>query len=274
MPTTLNNIYVTLYGHADNDPPGTDTTSLGGHAGGTGTYDDPVTAAANSAGLSGQFAYGTKFYVPELQKYFVIGDLMANNSGGDAHVDLWVQSNAGTPQSVSNAAENALTGNYQLILNPSPDEPVNHTRLINAASDIGSVVGDNASVDPSPVASIGDPGSDNPTPVADDPGGNDSGFGGGGNGGFGHWRGNRGTDNPAPVATDDPGGDDSGAGAGGNGGFGHWRGGGGHWGVQEGALSGGCSSRYPQNQTNADQSAVDDGGSADLWSFHHWNHHG
>ena len=143
MATTLNNIYVTLYGHADNDPPGSDTTSLGGHAGGTGTFDDPVTAAANSVGLSGQFSYGTKFYVPELQKYFVVADYMANTSGGANHVDLWVQSQANTPASQSNAAENALTGNYQIILDPPSNHPVNGTPLISASSDLSSVMGNN-----------------------------------------------------------------------------------------------------------------------------------
>lgn len=169
MATTLNNVYVTLYGHADNDPPGSDTTSLGGHAGGTGTFDDPVTAAANSAGLSGQFAYGTKFYVPELQKYFVIGDYMANTSGGANHVDLWVQSQSNTPASQSNAAENALTGNYQIILNPPANQPVNGTPLITAANDLNSVVGDH-DTGTTPAAAAPEPAPAQPVvtqPVAD-----------------------------------------------------------------------------------------------------------
>jgi hypothetical protein len=145
MATTVNNVYVTLYGYADNDPPGSDTTSLGGHAGGTGSFNDPITAAANSSGLSGQFSYGTKFYVPELQKYFVIGDYMANTSGGDSHVDLWVGGNASTPASQSNSAENALTDHYQIILDPPSNEPVNTTPLLTAANNLDAVLNHDSS---------------------------------------------------------------------------------------------------------------------------------
>ena len=141
---TLVDVYATLYGYADNDPPGSDTTSLGGHAGGTGSFNDPITAAANSSGLSGQFSYGTKFYVPELGKYFIIRDYMADASGGASHVDLWVGGDASTPASQQNAAEWALTDNYQIILNPPSNEPVNTTPLITAAHNLDAVLNHNA----------------------------------------------------------------------------------------------------------------------------------
>ena len=101
-----------------------------------GTFNDPITAAANSSGLSGQFSYGTKFYIPELEKYFIIGDYMADASGGASHVDLWVGGDASIPASQQNAAEWALTNNYQIILNPPSNEPVNTTPLITAADNL------------------------------------------------------------------------------------------------------------------------------------------
>jgi 3D (Asp-Asp-Asp) domain-containing protein len=78
---------ITFYGAADNDPPGSREIAfpnvMHGQAGGTGTFDDPITFAAQQ----GRFAPGTKIYVPDVRRYFILEDTCASCSG--SHVDLW-----------------------------------------------------------------------------------------------------------------------------------------------------------------------------------------
>lgn len=62
-------VELTFYGYPDNDPPGADTAyNCGGRnyvAGGTGTYDDPLTMAS----AEGEFSQCEIIYVPYLEKY-------------------------------------------------------------------------------------------------------------------------------------------------------------------------------------------------------------
>ncbi|NKQ58889.1 hypothetical protein HFP15_39205 [Amycolatopsis sp. K13G38] len=83
---------ITFYAAADNDPPGSTAIAFsrsGGAptphdtAGGTGTFADPLTFAA----ADGEFPPGTRIYVPEVQRYFVLEDTCANCTG--THIDLW-----------------------------------------------------------------------------------------------------------------------------------------------------------------------------------------
>ncbi|GAA3435694.1 hypothetical protein [Kutzneria kofuensis] len=78
---------ITFYGAADNDPPGSREIAfpdvMHGRAGGTGTFDDPITFAAQQ----GSFKPGTKIYVPDVRRYFILEDTCANCAG--SHVDLW-----------------------------------------------------------------------------------------------------------------------------------------------------------------------------------------
>lgn len=81
---------VTFYSALDKSPLGSlliaFPTVLHGLAGGSGTYNDPVTFAA----APGVFAPGTKIYVPDLERYFVLEDLCA--SCGGTHLELWLGS--------------------------------------------------------------------------------------------------------------------------------------------------------------------------------------
>ncbi|TNC24348.1 hypothetical protein [Amycolatopsis alkalitolerans] len=81
---------VSFYSSVDKSPLGTlliaFPTILHGLAGGSGTYDDPVTFAA----APGAFAPGTRIYVPDLRRYFVLEDLCA--SCGGTHIELWTGS--------------------------------------------------------------------------------------------------------------------------------------------------------------------------------------
>jgi hypothetical protein len=74
-------------------------------AGGTGTYSDPITLAVGHSIINGKdigdYAYGTKFYVPNLRKYFTAADACGDgntpqagpcHTGFNGHVwlDLYV----------------------------------------------------------------------------------------------------------------------------------------------------------------------------------------
>lgn len=69
------NVKLTFYGWPDNDPPGNSIAypglGLSSHqgAGGTGTYDDPITVAVITQSNNGFWSPGTMMYLPSLQKY-------------------------------------------------------------------------------------------------------------------------------------------------------------------------------------------------------------
>jgi 3D (Asp-Asp-Asp) domain-containing protein len=88
-------VYVTYYGWADNDPPGkaiaypksSYPSSKHEEAGGSGSFDDPITFASDPR----VFPVGTKIYVPYIKKYVIMEDLCASCSGN--HIDIWMESN-------------------------------------------------------------------------------------------------------------------------------------------------------------------------------------
>ncbi|TCO49706.1 hypothetical protein EV192_11476 [Actinocrispum wychmicini] len=94
------------YSARDNSPAGTRAIAFPNsrhrEAGGTGTFDDPLTLAAGK----GQMAVGTKVYVPDVQRYFVMEDLCSFCANGD--ILLWA--GAATDSGVS-ACERSLTRN-------------------------------------------------------------------------------------------------------------------------------------------------------------------
>jgi 3D (Asp-Asp-Asp) domain-containing protein len=106
---------ITFYGAADNDPPGSREIAypgvLHGQAGGAGTFDDPITFAAQD----GRFAPGTKIYVPDVRRYFILEDSCASCSG--SHIDLWA--GAATDRGIVRC-EDSLTrqGSRPYQLNP------------------------------------------------------------------------------------------------------------------------------------------------------------
>lgn len=136
---TVTNVPITFYGSYDNDPQG----SLGiahpvihQEAGGTGTYQDPLTFASPAG--TGEYAWGTVIYVPEVQKYFIREDECAvswtapSGCGPVSHVDLYV-GNPSADQSVLNC-ESALTpsgGTGQIIVDPPADLTVDPNPIWN-----------------------------------------------------------------------------------------------------------------------------------------------
>ena len=71
---------ITFYGFPDNDPPSKDIAfpAIHAQAGGTGTFDDPITAAVATPENGGRITPGTRLYVPSLQKYLIIEDSCAS----------------------------------------------------------------------------------------------------------------------------------------------------------------------------------------------------
>jgi len=119
---------VTLFGYADNDPPGTAIAHpvVHQHASGAGTYADPITFAANAK----QFAPGTRIYVPYLQKYFIMEDDCATAiktaNAATPLVDLWAGGTASSDVRELLNTESYFTRSLaQVIIDPAPNHPVN-----------------------------------------------------------------------------------------------------------------------------------------------------
>jgi hypothetical protein len=73
--------YTTGYDYWDNTPAGSAIISdpiLHKRAGGTGTYADPITLAVGHSIIGGKdildYPAGTKFYIPNLRRYFIVED--------------------------------------------------------------------------------------------------------------------------------------------------------------------------------------------------------
>ena len=117
------------------DPPGsTEIAHPNDHhqeAGGTGTYADPLSLAADPRAIQ----VGTRVYYPQLRKYFVMEDDCAQcitdwRSSRTPHIDLWTGDYQG---SALLACENALTpdGRVAVEVNPPPGRPVDPRPLFN-----------------------------------------------------------------------------------------------------------------------------------------------
>jgi hypothetical protein len=117
---------VTLYGYADNDPPGVKIAHPRMHseAGGTGTYDDPITFAANPK----RFPPGTKIYVPHMRKYFIMEDDCASAIAakqGPPLIDLWAGGSRSSHVGRLLTTERLHTReSAHIIVNPSPNYSV------------------------------------------------------------------------------------------------------------------------------------------------------
>jgi hypothetical protein len=142
--------YTTGYAALDNTPSGSTQIDLGGHsgnAGGTGTYADPITLAVGHSIVNGQdigdYPYGTKWYVPNLRKYFTAADSCGDgnspqsgpcHTGYQGHVwlDLYVGASL---QNAVLSCEDSVTDLHLVIQNPSP----NYAVVSGAVFDTGCV---------------------------------------------------------------------------------------------------------------------------------------
>jgi hypothetical protein len=104
---------VSFYSAKDNSPSGSRriafTNVLHRQAGGTGTFEDPLTMAAGN----GQMFPGTKVYVPFVQRYFILEDICSDCANG--HIRLWTGED--TDAGIT-ACERSLARNTSYQVNP------------------------------------------------------------------------------------------------------------------------------------------------------------
>ncbi|KAE9370822.1 hypothetical protein N431DRAFT_492846 [Stipitochalara longipes BDJ] len=119
-------VEITFYGYPDNDPPSAQTAyNCGGRnniAGGTGTYDDPLTMAS----ASGEFSQCEIVYVPYLEKYVRYEDYCQEctddfNGSGKRHIDVWTGSSTVNGGQAQINCEDSLTPSGDIVIVRSPD---------------------------------------------------------------------------------------------------------------------------------------------------------
>lgn len=147
--------YLTAYTYWDNTPPGSADIShpiIHQKAGGTGTFNDPITLAVGHSIINGKdildYPAGTKFYVPNLRKYFIVEDtcgdgntpqngpchnLSTADKGAQAWLDMWIDGRNATKSSSNSCAE-ALTANYLVIQNPASNYVVVNGSVMSGSS--------------------------------------------------------------------------------------------------------------------------------------------
>jgi hypothetical protein len=130
---------ITFYGYPDNDDgaghfgtaviahrlqwQGRDRYVDGeGHpsAGGAGTFDDPITAAASAGNRF--FPPGTLIYVTGLRKYFLLEDECASCME-EEWVDLWMESSSGSDPELVEWCESEWTEDDTLLREVTIDPP-------------------------------------------------------------------------------------------------------------------------------------------------------
>ncbi len=140
--------YLTGYSYFDNTPKGSlaiafpaskthPTVHL--EAGGSGTYNDPVTLAVGHAHVGGvdmpDFVPGTRVYVPDFKKYFVVEDECGDGAtpqksgchagyNGYIWLDVWVGGQDTDTSDATSACEHKITGLHTIVLEPSSGYPV------------------------------------------------------------------------------------------------------------------------------------------------------
>lgn len=122
--SVVQQVTTTFYGYPDNSPPGAGIayTQCGRSvAGGTGSYDDPVTFAT----ASGEFNTCEVIYAPYLKKYLRYEDECAQcesdwNNSGTWHVDTWIGSSTSDGGQDQINCEDSLTPDAQSIIR-NPD---------------------------------------------------------------------------------------------------------------------------------------------------------
>jgi len=131
---------VTFYGWPDNSPPGNQIAHPVIHnvASGDGSYCNPTTFATEpTSSENKKIPYGTRIYVPLVQKYFIRED-DCTTSGPQGlgcsglWFDLWIGGDASSnPNTVINC-ENSLTpsGSVSVVIHPPNNEPVAWTGAI------------------------------------------------------------------------------------------------------------------------------------------------
>ena len=136
QPQTLQ-AYVTGYSYWDNTPPATVQIShpvKHQHAGGLGTFSNPVTLAVGHRIIAGEdvldIPAGTLFYLPRLRKYAIVEDTCGDGPSpqdgpchtgyqGNIWLDIYVDG-VSTDKAVSEACMSKITGLQPVVMDPGP----------------------------------------------------------------------------------------------------------------------------------------------------------
>jgi hypothetical protein len=128
-------VNLTLYGWPDNTPPGNSIAYSQIHqtAGGTGTYDDPITFATDS----NEEAPGTVVYIPDFLKYVIMEDACAEcttlwHSQMTYEFRVWLNSDArSNPRAVLQCERFWTRSMANVEVNPPPGRMVDTTPLFD-----------------------------------------------------------------------------------------------------------------------------------------------
>jgi len=140
------NFKMSYYGYVDNDPAGSSVAyncgGRGTHAGGDGTYANPLTAAV----AKGIFEKCELIYSPTLKKYLRIEDDCATCSG--QWIDIWTGPTDSNGGSALSKCEGTLTGSFTarhvLIQSPPDNLEVTTAALFDGTCNSGNVFAANA----------------------------------------------------------------------------------------------------------------------------------
>ena len=124
----------TWYGAKDNCPPGGSIAYPTIHqvAGGTGTYDDPITFA----GVKEREEPGTIYYISNWKKYFIMEDDCEEcddewRKSRTFHIDLWMGPDTCSPGPFLIECENELTGYHTVTIEPVATLPVDRELIFD-----------------------------------------------------------------------------------------------------------------------------------------------
>lgn len=138
--------YATAYTWYDNTPAGSATIShpiLHKTAGGTGTYEDPITIAVGHSLATGQdvldFPAGTRIYLPNVRRYFIVEDTCGDGGSpqnGGCHqgtnvdgtnstiwIDMWIGGQS-TSSDGADSCAGKVTGVQTAVFNPASNYAV------------------------------------------------------------------------------------------------------------------------------------------------------
>ena len=142
----VNTVYTTAYTWHDNTPVGSAEISnpiLHKTAGGTGTFNDPVTIAVGHSLATGKdvldFPAGTRIYLPDVRRYFIVEDTCGDGNdpeNGPCHqgtnadgtnstlwLDLWIGGQSMNASGADNCA-GKVTDVHTAVFNPASNYAV------------------------------------------------------------------------------------------------------------------------------------------------------
>jgi hypothetical protein len=143
--TVVSDVFITAYSWYDNTPAGSAIIShpvLHKVAGGTGTYEDPVTIAVGHSKETGTSVLdvpaGTRIYLPDVRRYFIVEDACGDgpapelgpcHTGAEEHgdaslwIDMWI-GGEGESMSFAQTCAVQVTGVRTAVFNPGSNYAV------------------------------------------------------------------------------------------------------------------------------------------------------